>query len=38
MQRYIFDEGYCLEKLLTCEVTVVVMLYALMMSNVYSPC
>ena len=33
----IFDEGDCLEKLLTCEVAVAILIYALMMSSVYSP-
>ena len=33
-----FYEGDCLENLLTCEVIVIVMFYALMMSSVYSHC
>ena len=33
----IFDEGDCLEKLLICEVAVKVVIYALMISSVYSP-
>ena len=37
MQTYVFDKGECLEKLLVCEIVVAVLLYALMMSSVYSP-
>ena len=37
MQGQVFYEGNCLKKLLTCEVAAI-LLYALMISSVYSPC